>query len=318
MNAEPRFDRPVPDGGYAWWYVDALSDEDPRVGLAIIGFVGSVFSPYYARSRRRGAADPLDHCAVNVGLYLPRGGYWSMTERPHGSTRRSAAELAVGPSALRWDGRILRIDIDERSVPRLAPLRGSVSVLPEAGGGRECALDPGGRHRWQALAPMARVEVDFERPALRWRGTGYWDCNHGDEPLERAFRSWQWARTHLAGGITAIDYDALLRAGGRTRLHLRIGPDGTRTVDPLAPPLRLPRSAWGIGRAIATDASQARITRGLEDGPFYSRSLVGTTIDGQAVTTMHESLDLDRFASPWVQALLPFRMPRAWRPAPPA
>ena len=53
--------RPVPHGGYAWWYVDALSD-DGRHGLTIIAFVGSVFSPYYAlraAARRRRPARPL-------------------------------------------------------------------------------------------------------------------------------------------------------------------------------------------------------------------------------------------------------------------
>ena len=49
----PRFDAAVPPGGYAWWYVDALSD-DGRHGLTIIAFIGSVFSPYYACARRRG------------------------------------------------------------------------------------------------------------------------------------------------------------------------------------------------------------------------------------------------------------------------
>jgi len=28
---------------------------------------------------------------------------------------------------------------------------------------------------------------------------------------------------------------------------------------------------------------------------------------------VHESLSLDRFRAPWVQAMLPFRMPRVWR-----
>ena len=45
--ADLRFDAPVPHGGYAWWYVDALSD-DGRHGITIIAFIGSVFSPYYA------------------------------------------------------------------------------------------------------------------------------------------------------------------------------------------------------------------------------------------------------------------------------
>ena len=67
----PRFDRPVPPGGYVWWYVDALSD-DGRHGLTLIAFIGSVFSPYYAwRAARRG--DPLDHCALNVALYGAAG-----------------------------------------------------------------------------------------------------------------------------------------------------------------------------------------------------------------------------------------------------
>ncbi len=48
----PRFDQNVPPGGYAWWYVDAFS-EDQQFGLSIIAFVGSVFSPYYAWSGRR-------------------------------------------------------------------------------------------------------------------------------------------------------------------------------------------------------------------------------------------------------------------------
>ena len=51
-----------------WWYLDALSD-DGRHGLTVIAFIGSVFSPYYALARRRGAGDPLDHCALNVALY---------------------------------------------------------------------------------------------------------------------------------------------------------------------------------------------------------------------------------------------------------
>ena len=64
----PRFDAPVPLNGYAWWYVDALSD-DGRYGITLIAFIGSVFSPYYAFRRRSGRIDPLDHCALNVALY---------------------------------------------------------------------------------------------------------------------------------------------------------------------------------------------------------------------------------------------------------
>jgi hypothetical protein len=66
----PAFNTQVPRGGYAWWYLDALSD-DGQYGLTVIAFIGSVFSPYYAWARRRGhgLADPLNHCALNVALY---------------------------------------------------------------------------------------------------------------------------------------------------------------------------------------------------------------------------------------------------------
>jgi carotenoid 1,2-hydratase len=49
----------------------------------------------------------------------------------------------------------------------------------------------------------------------------------------------------------------------------------------------------------------------LEDAPFYARSLIGHRVDGEDAISMHESLDLDRFANPVVKAMLPFRMPRA-------
>ena len=37
--------------GYAWWYVDAVS-EDGAIGMTIIVFIGSVFSARYAKARR--------------------------------------------------------------------------------------------------------------------------------------------------------------------------------------------------------------------------------------------------------------------------
>ena len=74
----PHFDQPVPRDGYLWWYLDALSD-DGRHGLTLIAFVGSVFSPYYARARRQAPTDPENHCAVNIAVYGP-GGRWAMKE----------------------------------------------------------------------------------------------------------------------------------------------------------------------------------------------------------------------------------------------
>jgi carotenoid 1,2-hydratase len=38
--------------------------------------------------------------------------------------------------------------------------------------------------------------------------------------------------------------------------------------------------------------------------------VVAATVAGEPMTMMHESLALNRFASPIVQAMLPFKMPR--------
>ena len=89
----------VPPNGYAWWYVDALSD-DGQHGLTIIAFIGSVFSPYYALARRNGPADPLNHCAINVAVYGKGSNRWAMTERPRGAVSRTANLFTVGPSHL--------------------------------------------------------------------------------------------------------------------------------------------------------------------------------------------------------------------------
>ena len=80
----------------------------------MIGFIGSVFSPYYVWSRTR---DPNDHCALNVAPYGERQHLWSMTERRRGAVTAAAKELVIGPSAMQWDGNALTITIDEVAAP---------------------------------------------------------------------------------------------------------------------------------------------------------------------------------------------------------
>jgi carotenoid 1,2-hydratase len=68
---------------------------------------------------------------------------------------------------------------------------------------------------------------------------------------------------------------------------------------------------WRLPRHTRADSGRdVRVLRTLEDGPFYSRSLLETQLLGVPAHAIHESLSLDRFRSRWVQCLLPFRMPR--------
>jgi len=284
-----------------------LSD-DGRHGLTLIAFIGSVFSPYYAWS---GRGDPADHVALNVALYAPGSKRWAMTERGRDALTRDAGALAIGPSSLRWDGDTLVVTIDEVTAPIPSRLRGTVRLTPQAMVDESFALDPGGRHRWRPIAPRARVEVHMDRPGVSWSGTGYLDSNAGTEALEDGFADWDWSRAHLRRD-TVVLYDGVRRDGSSFALALRIGPDGTVEHVVAPPRFRLPTSAWRMARGTRVDAGGvAKVLRTWEDSPFYVRSALRTRLFGEACDAVHESLSLDRFRSPVVRLMLPFRMPRA-------
>lgn len=273
-----------------------------------------MFSPWYAWSRRYGAGDPLQHCALNVALYrtgdrsAPKR--WAMTDRGSAAVERDATRLRIGPSALSWDGASLTIAVDEVTMPLPTRIRGTIRVHPEALTGHDALLCATGNHHWTPTAPRARVEVSLDRPSLRWSGPGYLDGNHGDGPLETAFRHWDWCRAPMRQH-TAILYHSVHRDGGSTDIALRIDRNGTVEPIPSPPEAALPRSRWGVRRATRSEAG-ATIQRTLVDAPFYARSVLRTHLLGEPVEAVHESLDCDRFARPWVQAMLPFRVPRAW------
>ncbi len=278
----------------------------------MIAFIGSVFSPYYAWARRRGLAPAENFCALNVALYGAGGKRWTMTERGRAAVRRSPDTLAIGPSLLHWDGTALSIGLDEVGMPVPRRVRGTVRVLPAALTGRCYTLDPAARHRWSPLAPVARVEVELQQPALRWSGPGYLDMNDGDAPLESDFSRWDWCCARTRDGA-AVLYDTTFRGGGDACLGLRFDRTGGATAFAPPPAVPLPRTRWLLRRGVRAGDGAAAVRRTFEDTPFYARSDVAWRLDGEDVSGMHESLSLDRFRSPVVQAMLPFRMPRRGR-----
>ena len=312
----PAFDTPVAPGGYVWWYVDALSD-DGRHGLTVIAFLGSVFSPYYAWARHRhgaAAVDPLDHCAVNVALY-GRGGTgptrWTMTERGHEAVERGPRDLRIGPSTLRWQNERLVIALNEVGMPWPRRVRGTVTVHPLQCFRHPVVLSERGGHRWYPVAPAARVEVALDEPGLRWSGDAYVDSNRGDAPLEEAFGRWHWSRAHRGDGRASVFYD--VERPGQPPLQVALGfaADGRVAEIERPPEQALPASRWRVARTTRSDPGHApKVVQTLTDAPFYARSLVEAHWSGERVTAVHESLSMPRFVAPWVQAMLPFRMPR--------
>lgn len=232
-----------------------------------------------------------------------------MTERSRRQVRRTASEFVIGPSHVRWDGGTLHFEIDERGSPLPRRVRGRVRLHPAALCRFVTALDASGRHRWGPIAPVGRVEVAFDEPALRWQGAAYFDSNEGDEPMHLPFRTWDWARGTLRDGGTAVIYDVRARDGGERVIAQRFARDGGSTAFEAPARHGLPRSAWGIQRAMRSE-SPPRVTETLEDTPFYVRSTLAAQLLGEPLTLVHESLNLPRVASLPVRLMLPFRMPR--------
>ncbi|WP_242018875.1 carotenoid 1,2-hydratase [Phaeovibrio sulfidiphilus] len=309
-DSAPDFTLPVPPEGYAWWYMDAVSD-DGRHALTVIAFVGSVFSPYYAVTGRR---NPANHCAMNVALYGDHSG-WAMTERGSRELERSPERIVIGPSSMTLDATGLTIHLDERTFPLPGRIRGRIRLEATHISPNAYPIDEAGRHIWRPVILNGRVSVELDHPRpIRWEGTGYMDSNRGDEPLFRAFRRWDWYRADLPDGSVGLVYDVEAREGrGKDILLALKAPPGGGLENACVSeriPLKNGRH-WRIRRAIRTDGGAVpSVDRFLEDTPFYTRSEVHAPLFGQEARIVHESMDLDRLASRWVPFLLPFRMPR--------
>lgn len=297
------FDFPVVKNGYRWWYVDGFSDCGQH-GVTLIFFIGTVFSPFYASARKQGDADPREFVCVNAVFYEPKRKYWAMTERRMRDLQTSTNSLVIGPSSMSFDGRYLNVTIDERSAPMRRSIRGTVRVDLQERTDKCFRLHSAGEHRWWPIAPATRVDVALEAPDLRWSGGAYMDTNGGTVPLEETFSDWHWSRADL-GANCRIVYEAHARDGESCLMTLfGNGKDG------MASEHSAPRRDLSIGpvwrvKRPARSHQGFTVQKTLEDTPFYTRSHLH---DASGNSVMHESLDLDRFASFWVQRLLPFRM----------
>ncbi len=304
------FETAVPPYGYRWWYVDAFSN-DYQYGLTLIAFIGSVFSPYYAWSRHRGNGNPYNHSAINISLYGKGGKRWSMTERGQDAVKQSSNLFSVGPSSLELQNGQLVINVNEWTAPIPGRLKGQIRVTPLTVVENPITLNQHANHYWHPIAPICEVDVALSHPMRRWTGRGYFDTNWGAEPIEAGFRNWDWSRTNLPDGRSAILYNGIKKNGKPFSLGLCIDHKGNVSPFKAGDSQALKKSLWRINRQTQSDDNfDPVVVATLEDAPFYARSMIRTSILGYPVTAMHESLNLDRFSSTWVKALLPFKMPR--------
>lgn len=239
-----------------------------------------------------------------------------MTDRGRAALRQTPDQLTVGPSSMRWDGGKLIIEVDEISGPPvISRVRGTITVTPHAITSVELALTPDGSHIWRPFAPISDIDVQLEAPGWQWSGHGYFDANFGTRALEQDFSFWTWGRYPTATGATCI-YDAERRDGSTLDMAIDFDTAGHASIGSAPPSVRFKNSNWQLRRETRADAGHTpRQVLPMLDAPFYSRSAVQTVLNGETVTGVHEALDLDRFASPFIKPMLAFRVPRRanWR-----
>lgn len=246
--------------------------------------------------------------AINAILYGAGPGRWAMTERGAGALARDPHRIAIGPSSMRWEAGRLVVDIDEWAFPLPRRMAGRIVIDPGPLFFAVHPLDAEGRHRWRPVAPRARASVTFDAPRLSWAGSAYLDMNAGEEPIEEAFQDWTWSRGTDAERTT-IFYDLTPRRGSPRSLALSYCADGTLRTEVPEPVRQLPGTLWRVPRSLRSADAPTEV-RTFEDTPFYTRSGCMAGQRSSPRPTICESVDLDRFSSPWVRMLLPFRMPR--------
>lgn len=249
---------------------------------------------------------------MNVAVYGPKRNAWAFTEHGGSDVRRYRTALVIGQSSMEWENDVLTVRFEEKTTPLPGRISGVVRIHPQTlAEDKPFVLDSNGRHHWGPIAPIARAEVEIQRPDnARWKGLAYVDTNAGSEPLEDGFTSWNWCRATTKERMI-VTYDAFRRDGSRHIIQQAFFANGQiQTLDGLVE-RSLDRTRWGLSRSMRVDPnSSARLIRTLEDTPFYSRSEVQGSYLGQYAQGVHESLSLDRWKSSVVQFMLPYRMRR--------
>lgn len=233
-----------------------------------------------------------------------------MTDRGEDALRLSDDALEIGPSAMRWQNGSLIIEIDEKCWPHPGRLQGTVKITPEAVTRVELPLTPDGAHIWRPFAPISRIDVDLNREGWSWSGHGYFDANFGTRALEADFSYWTWGR-YPHRDRSVCFYDADRRDGSSLEVGALFDQNGQVEVIKSPPKRRMRRSLWTVRRETRADAgTQPKQVKSMLDAPFYCRSAVEIQFAGETTVGVHEALDLNRFASPFLKPMLAVKVPR--------
>ena len=250
---------------------------------------------------------------MNVATYGPRARF-AMTDRGRDALDATSNRLTIGPSSMHWTGDSLVIEVREvSSLPLVSRMAGTITVKPHAISGVELPLTEDGAHIWRPFAPSCDITVDLNHDAWRWSGHGYFDANFGSRPLEQDFSRWYWGRFPNRDGTLCV-YDAIRRDGSKLDAAFQFGPDGAARTVPAPQPVPFRTSRWGVKRNTRADpGTMPTEVLSMLGAPFYNRAAVRTSINGEVLTGIHESVDLNRYANPLLKPMIAVRVPRCPR-----
>ena len=168
------------------------------MALTVIAMLGCVFSPWYARARRR-AWSTTAALGTQCGALSRLGKTLGHDERDAAAVTRNPDQLTIGTSRVLWDGNALQIEVDEKTSPWPQRLRGHIRVTPRVRHATPYPLDAAGRHLWWRWHRLLESKCNSMRQFSRGKVQPYLDANQGLAPLEEDFDSWHWSRSHGAG-----------------------------------------------------------------------------------------------------------------------
>ena len=289
-------------GGFAWWYLDWVGDDDTSVVL--IPCFGLPFLPGYASAARRGQA-PRAGSLPSLSVAVTRKdqpSFYLLQRYAESDATWTDDGMQMGDSFFRstlaGDRREFVAELDCPIPGTSDRLVGRVSMDVPA---IRLPRSEAGVHRWTPLG-IGEATVDLrvaDRVLASDRGRAYHDRNGCPVPLEDlGIGHWIWGRAAFAEG-ELIHYVLWPEGGEDPRvIGLWVDRDGTATE--LNPRVRLAkrRMAWfGMPwwRTLELDlpnGERATIHTHavIDDGPFYLRFHTRVDFRGESAVGVAEAV----------------------------
>ncbi|MGC6514866.1 MAG: hypothetical protein ACON4N_10260 [Myxococcota bacterium] len=310
-------ERPLPRtllaarGGFAWWYVDALDDQD--TGFVCIWSFGLPFLPgYYGAARRQRGVMARNAPSINLAIYERGTPKWYLLHRlaPESVTWQDG-NWTFGDNQFRQtrnaDEHLLEAHLNLPVPGAHDRLQGSFSVR---GTPVRCTHVPDGplEHAWTPLLTMGNATASFTlggAPFFEWSGSAYHDRNGSERRIDQlGIAWWTWCRFFFRDHLI-ISYLSWAHEGPPEWVLMVVRPDGTTERIPIAVSLgNRVRTPWQQAYPeslylTAPDGGPLHIAgqsghlvciheRPLDSAPFYCRGTMTGRFAGEAMRGMYE------------------------------